>query len=138
MQRLLTRLSVRRWSLRARLLAAVVGLVAAALATTGTVGVTLLHSYLMHQVDQQLAIGAARVLDRPAPVPVPVPPPTGVTAQLPTPYWFTEIGTGGAVLHQRGGPGAPGRAGPGLSGPAPPGGIAQQGQAVAGPSVHRG
>src|SRR5215469_1494403 len=108
MRRLLARLSVRRWSLRARLLAAVVGLVAAALATTGTVGVTLLRSYLMHQVDQQLAIGAARVLDRGVAVPAPVPPPAGVTVQLPTPYWFTEIATGGAVLHQRGGPGGPG------------------------------
>ncbi|HEY3089065.1 MAG TPA: HAMP domain-containing sensor histidine kinase [Jatrophihabitantaceae bacterium] len=113
MRKLLGRLSVRRWSLRARLLAAVVGLVAVALATTGTVGVTLLRSYLMHQVDQQLAVGA-RVLDRATPLPEP--PPTRVATQLPTPYWFTEIGTGGAVLHQRGGPGAPGVAGPDLSG----------------------
>jgi two-component system, OmpR family, sensor kinase len=135
MRGLLARLSVRRWSLRARLLAAVVGLVAVALATTGTVGVTLLRSYLMHQVDQQLAIGA-RVLERPEPVPVP--PPAKVTVQLPTPYWFTEIATGGTVLHQRGGPGAPDIAGPDLSGLTAAKVSAEEGKAFTVPAIQGG
>jgi two-component system OmpR family sensor kinase len=137
MRELLARLSVRRWSLRARLLAAVLGLVAVALATTGTVGITLLHSYLMHQVDQQLEVGA-RVLDRPAPVPAPVPPQTRSAIQLPTPYWFTEIATGGAVLRQRGGPGAPGIAGPDLSRLTPAKVNAEQGKAFTVPSIQGG
>jgi len=137
MRRLLARLSVRRWSLRARLLAAVVGLVAAALATTGTVGITLLRSYLMHQVDQQLAIGA-KVLDRPVQAPLPAPPQTRVAVQLPTPYWFTEIETGGAVIHQRGGPGAPGVAGPDLSRLTAAKVSAEQGKAFTVPSVQGG
>ena len=70
---LLARLSVRQWSLRARLLAGVVGLVAIALVTTGLIGTTLLRSYLVHQVDQQLQGGISAVgrrpLDRPPPPP---------------------------------------------------------------------
>jgi two-component system, OmpR family, sensor kinase len=136
MRTLLARLSVRRWSLRARLLAAVIGLVAAALATTGTVGITLLRSYLTHQVDEQLAV-AARVIVRPTPAPA-LPQVTKPVGQLPTPYWFTEIGTGGAVLHQRGGPGAPGVAGPDLSGLTAATVSAKAGKAFTVPSIQGG
>lgn len=135
MRTLLARLSVRHWSLRARLLAAVVGLVAVALATTGTVGVTLLRSYLVHQVDQQLQIGA-RVIER-APE-VPVPPQARVAIQLPTPYWFTEVAPGGAVLRQRGGPGAPDVAAPDLSGLSTAKVDAEEGSAFTVPSTRGG
>ena len=59
MGRLMTRLSIGNWSLRARLLAGVVGLVSIALVTTGIIGTTLVRSYLVHQVDQQLNAGIA-------------------------------------------------------------------------------
>jgi two-component system, OmpR family, sensor kinase len=138
---LLARLSVRRWSLRARLLAAVVGLVAVALATTGTVGVTLLRSYLVHQVDQQLGTGA-RVLERASQVPaapqVPAGPPPKLAIQLPTPYWFTEIAADGGVLRQRGGPGAPNAAGPDLSGLTAATVHAEKGKAFTVPSTRGG
>jgi two-component system OmpR family sensor kinase len=112
-RRVLARLSVRQWSLRARLLAGVVGLVAIALLTTGIVGTTLLRSYLVHQVDQQLQGGAAaldrRPLDRP-------PPAGGFREQLPTPFWFTDLDASGRVVRQRGGPLTPGGPLPNLSG----------------------
>jgi two-component system OmpR family sensor kinase len=106
-----TRLSPRSWSLRMRLLAAVVGLVAAALVTTGTVGVTLLRGYLVHQVDAQLKVGV-RVLSRPANST----PSPGSGGQLPTPFWFTDLDPTGAVVRQRGGSGTPGEATPDLFG----------------------
>ncbi|MDT4937581.1 MAG: two-component system, OmpR family, sensor kinase [Pseudonocardiales bacterium] len=113
----MTRLSPRNWSLRTRLLAAVVTLVAAALVTTGTVGITLLRGYLVHQVDSQLNVGA-RVLNRPtdSTPPTPPTPPPQSGGQLPTPFWFTDLDTTGAVVRQRGGAGTPGEAKPDLSG----------------------
>jgi two-component system, OmpR family, sensor kinase len=111
---LLTRLSIRSWSLRARLLAGVVGLVAVALVTTGTVGITLLRSYLVHQVDAQLQVGV-RALGR-APAAGPLPPAIASGDQLPTPFWYTDLDPNGAVLRQRGGSLALGEPKPDLSG----------------------
>jgi two-component system OmpR family sensor kinase len=106
--------SIRNWSLRARLLAGVVGLVAAALVTTGTVGVTLQRGYLVQQVDTQLQIGV-RALGR-APAARPLPPASASRDQLPTPFWFTDLDPNGAVLRQRGGSLATGEPKPDLSG----------------------
>ena len=89
MGRLLSWRSRARLSLRARLLIAVVGLMAIALVTTGIVGTTLLRSYLTEQVDEQLK-GGVVVLSR---VP-PGPPPAGAPrdrAALPTQFWFTHL-----------------------------------------------
>ncbi|MDT4938743.1 MAG: two-component system, OmpR family, sensor kinase, partial [Pseudonocardiales bacterium] len=97
-----------------RLLAAVVGLVAAALVATGTVGVTLLRGYLVHQVDTQLKVGV-RVLNRPADSTPSTPPPAS-GGQLPTPFWFIDLDATGAVVRQRGGSGTPGEPTPDLSG----------------------
>jgi two-component system OmpR family sensor kinase len=110
----LSRLPMRNWSLRARLVASVIGLVAAALVTTGTVGSALLRSYLVQQVDTQLQVGV-RVLGRAAAAR----PPLSAVArgeQLPTPFWFTDLNASGAVLRQRGGSLAPGEPKPDLSG----------------------
>jgi two-component system OmpR family sensor kinase len=95
---------MRNWSLRGRLLAAVVGLVAAALVTTGTVGVTVLRTYLVQQIDTQLQVGV-RVLSR-APA-AGLPPRLRSEQPLPTPFWFTNLDPNGAVLQQRGGSLAP-------------------------------
>jgi len=111
---LLARLSVRQWSLRARLLAGVVGLVAIALVTTGLIGTTLLRSYLVHQVDQQLQGGISAVGRRP--LDRPPPPPDTTRDQLPSQFWFIDIDPNGKVLQQRGGPLAPGAAKPDMSG----------------------
>jgi two-component system OmpR family sensor kinase len=113
-RRLLTRLSIRNWSLRARLLAGVVGLVAAALVTTGTVGVTLQRQYLVHQVDSQLQVGL-RAMSR-APESRRLPPAIGAGEQLPTPFWFTDLDSNGRVLRQRGGSLGSGEPKPELSG----------------------
>jgi two-component system OmpR family sensor kinase len=110
----LKRLSVRRWSLRARLLAAVVGLVAIALVTTGLIGTTLLRSNLVHQLDRQLPIAANALQRRPTDRP---PPPANATRdQLPTPFWFADLDQNGNVRYQRGGPLTPGEPTPDLSG----------------------
>jgi two-component system OmpR family sensor kinase len=114
---LVARLSLRNWSLRGRLLAAVAGLVAVALLTTGTVGVTLLRGYLVQQVDSQLTVGA-RVLSRPEPTTprtTPVSPSFGSGDQLPTPLWFTDLDPNGVVQRQRGGSGTAGEPKPDLS-----------------------
>jgi two-component system OmpR family sensor kinase len=111
---LLARLSARNWSLRARLLAGVVGLVAVALVTTGTVGITLLRSYLVHQVDTQLQVGV-RALGR-GPATGTLPPTIASGDPLPTPFWFTDLDPNGAVLRQRGGSLALGEPKPDLSG----------------------
>lgn len=127
MHRLLSRISIRHWSLRTRLLAAVVGLVAIALATTGTIGITMLRSYLVHQIDDQLSVGGVRFSGA-------TPPPgtsqqpgtakqTGVAqqpsrvvvqarGQLPTPFVFAELAASGKVLRIRGGSSAAGAAKP--------------------------
>jgi two-component system, OmpR family, sensor kinase len=111
---LVPRLSIRNWSLRARLLVGVVVLVAAALVTTGTLGVTLQRSYLMHQVDSQLKVGV-RAMDR---VPAAGPLRSAIASgeQLPTPFWFTDLDSNGAVIRQRGGSLAAGEPRPDLSG----------------------
>ncbi|MBV9592963.1 MAG: HAMP domain-containing histidine kinase [Actinobacteria bacterium] len=99
-------LSPSRWSLRLRLVVGVAVLAAVGLAVSGTLGVTLLRSYLVHQVDQQLA-GIAdrapggfggperRILD-----------PGAVSARsqaLPTPFVFTVLGPSGQIVSQAGG-----------------------------------
>ncbi|HEY3630948.1 MAG TPA: hypothetical protein VGL21_08610, partial [Jatrophihabitantaceae bacterium] len=105
---------MRRWSLRARLLAAVVGLVAIALVTTGLIGTTLLRSNLVHQLDRQLPIAANALQRRPTDRP---PPPANATRdQLPTPFWFADLDQNGNVRYQRGGPLTPGEPTPDLSG----------------------
>ena len=101
MRKVLARLSVRSWSLRARLVAAVVGLVAVALVTTGTIGVALLRSYLVHQVDQQLAVGVVAASRAPTGRPAPSALRTG--EQLPTPFVFADLAADGTVLRERGG-----------------------------------
>jgi hypothetical protein len=79
----------------------VVGLLAVALATTGTVGIAMLRSYLVQQIDDQLSVGAARVVANPAlPVGTSAPPPS---TQLPTPFVFAQLSPSGALLQQRGG-----------------------------------
>ncbi|MDP9094276.1 MAG: HAMP domain-containing histidine kinase [Actinomycetota bacterium] len=114
MPRLLRRLSIRNWSLRARLLAGVVGLVAVALVTTGILGAALLRGYLVQQVDSQLTVGL-RALNRPIDA-TPLAPPPGTSDQLPTPFWFADLGANGSLLRERGGNGAAGEAEPDLSG----------------------
>jgi CheY-like chemotaxis protein/HAMP domain-containing protein len=110
----LARLSARNWSLRTRLLAGVVGLVAIALVTTGIVGVTMLRSYLVQQIDQQLAVGATAMSRAPTARPAPPPIPRG--EQLPTPFWFTDLAADGTVVRQRGGSLGAGEPKPDLSG----------------------
>jgi two-component system OmpR family sensor kinase len=110
----LARLSVRNWSLRTRLVAGVVGLVAIALVTTGIVGTTLLRGYLVHQVDQQLAVGVAAMGRSPSIRPLP--PASPPEEQLPTPFWFTDLAPDGTVVRQRGGSLGPGEPKPDLSG----------------------
>jgi two-component system OmpR family sensor kinase len=100
-RKVLARLSVRNWSLRARLVAGVVGLVAVALVTTGTIGVALLRSYLVHQVDQQLAVGVVAASRAPTGRPAPSALRTG--EQLPTPFVFADLAADGTVLRERGG-----------------------------------
>jgi two-component system OmpR family sensor kinase len=111
----LARLSIRNWSLRARLLAGVVGLVAIALVVTGFVGTALLRSYLVQQVDQQLQIGVAALARPPATAPL-RPPPAAGADQLPTQFWFTDLDANGVVQRQRGGSLAAGEPKPDLSG----------------------
>lgn len=117
---MLVRVAPRGWSLRARLLAAVVGLVAIALLVTGIAGTALLRSYLMQQVDQQLKGGANALLQRPTNAngePRRLGPPPGRPGnQLPTPFWFTDLSANGTLLQQRGGPLSPDEPRPDLSG----------------------
>jgi two-component system OmpR family sensor kinase len=109
---MLARLAVRNWSLRARLLAGVVLLVAIALATTGTVGVALLRSYLVHQVDQQLNVGVVAISRGPSGRPPPVPR----DSQLPTPFVFADLAPNGTTVRVRGGSLQPGDPQPNFSG----------------------
>ncbi len=97
------RLSVRRWSLRSRLLIGVVALAAVGLAVTGSVGTALLRSYLVQQVDEQLVVGEV-ALSGPLIGPMPGPLPANAPTQLPTPYLFTELDANGAVVQRFGGP----------------------------------
>ena len=95
------------WSLRARLVIGVAVLSAVGLAVMGTLGVTLLRSYLVSQVDQQLA-GVADVLRAGPGFGSPRQlPGTGLPEQsqqaLPTPFVFTMLSSEGTVLSQAGG-----------------------------------
>jgi two-component system OmpR family sensor kinase len=127
---------VRQWSLRARLLAAVVGLVAIALVTTGLIGTTLLRSNLVHQLDQQLQAATKALQVRPLDQ---LPPPKGVAVmQLPTQFWFSDIGPNGEVLRQRGGRLEPGQPTPNLSGVTIAKVRAEGGQAFTVPALNGG
>ena len=109
----LAQMPTRNWSLRTRLLAGVVGLVAIALFVTGIAGTALLRGYLVNQVDSQLKVGVGavgKVVTRP------VPGPLGGQVQLPNQFWFTALDPNGAVQRQVGGSLAKGDAGPDLSG----------------------
>jgi two-component system OmpR family sensor kinase len=99
----LGRLSAGRWSLRTRLVAAAVGLSAIALAVAGFAGVTLLHSYLLRQVDDQLhaGVGAGQRFSSTA-----NPPPRPAfdrRRQLPTPLVVTVLDANGTVRERAGG-----------------------------------
>ena len=104
LRRRLARLPVGRWSLRTRLVAAAVGLSAVALAVAGFTGVTLLRTYLMRQVDQQLRIGvgAGQRFSSDAP-----PPPRPASGQrfreLPNPLLFAVLDMQGKTRQRAGG-----------------------------------
>lgn len=102
-RRLGGRLSVRRWSLRARLLVGVVALAAVGLVVTGSVGTALLRSYLVQQFDDQLVAGEV-ALSGPLIGRGPGPLPANSNTQLPTPYVFTELDANGVVKQRLGGP----------------------------------
>jgi two-component system OmpR family sensor kinase len=108
-------LTPRGWSLRARLVIGVVGLAAVALLVTGTIGTTLLRSYLVQQVDEQLQ-GGAGALNGPL---ISHGPHHGVrptnSDQLPNAYLFTELTPTGKVQQQFGGPSATATRRPDLS-----------------------
>src|SRR4051812_42637163 len=96
---------VGRWSLRTRLVAAAVGLSAIALAVAGFAGVTLLRTYLMRQVDQQLRVGAgagqrfSSDADRPPPRPA-----SGQRLRaLPNPLVFAVLDEKGHTEQRAGG-----------------------------------
>ena len=116
-RRIAARLPVGRWSLRTRLVAAAVGLSAIALAVAGFTGVTLLRTYLMRQVDQQLRIGVgAGQRFSEAADPPPVRPSTGQRIrQLPNPLLFAVLDKQGTTRQRAGGLPS-GRARPDLSG----------------------
>lgn len=104
------------WSLRLRLVGSVVVLMVAGLAVTGTLGVTLLRSYLVAQVDQQLD-GLAHVPGG-APsgaFPRVLPQGSQTGEQLPTPFVFTVLSKSGSVVVQIGGSAAGGADRPNLS-----------------------
>ena len=114
-RRLGGRLSVRRWSLRARLLIGVVALAAVGLVVTGSAGTALLRSYLVRQLDDQLVAGEVALSGplgggRPGPLPV------NPDRQLPTPYVFTELDAQGVVQQRFGGSGTNSARLPELSG----------------------
>ena len=116
-RRIAARLPVGRWSLRTRLVAAAVGLSAIALAVAGFTGVTLLRTYLMRQVDQQLRIGVgAGQRFSEAADPPPVRPNAGQRIRsLPNPLLFAVLDKRGKTQQRAGGLPS-GRARPDLSG----------------------
>jgi two-component system, OmpR family, sensor kinase len=92
------------WSLRARLVVGVVGLAAIALVVTGTIGATLLRSYLVQQLDDQLIAGEGALN---GPLIAHTRAPSGANNnpdQLPNPLRFTELSPTGKVEQQFGGP----------------------------------
>lgn len=117
LRRIVDRIPAGRWSLRTRLVAAAVGLSAIALTIAGFAGVTLLHDYLLRQVDQQLRVGAGAGERFAGDLP-PLQPPPGTRArpQLPTPLVFTVLDRNGTVKQRAGGSLPSGRAVPDLAG----------------------
>ncbi|MEV5504386.1 HAMP domain-containing sensor histidine kinase [Nonomuraea fuscirosea] len=88
----------RVWPLRRRLLAALLGLSAAALTVFAAAGVLLLDRLLMSRVDTQLTDFAASFAKGPPPPPLPRPPaaPPGREVELPSRFrvaFFTPSGT---------------------------------------------
>lgn len=114
-RRLGGRLSVRRWSLRARLLIGVVALAAVGLVVTGSAGTALLRNYLVRQLDDQLVAGEV-ALSGPLGGGRPGPLPANADRQLPTPYVFTELDAQGVVRQRFGGSGTNSARLPDLSG----------------------
>ncbi|WP_338185774.1 HAMP domain-containing sensor histidine kinase [Jatrophihabitans sp.] len=100
---MVSRLAPGGWSLRVRLVVGVVGLAAIALAVTGTIGATLLRSYLVQQLDQQLIAGEG-ALNGPLIGHGRVPGGTRPSDQLPNPFLFTELTSTGKVEQEFGGP----------------------------------
>ncbi|HVU90997.1 MAG TPA: HAMP domain-containing sensor histidine kinase [Jatrophihabitans sp.] len=98
------RLAAGRWSLRTRLVAAAVGLSAVALTIAGFAGVTLLHNYLLRQVDAQLraGVGAGVRISTDGPTRPPLPPEQR-RRQLPTPLVFTVLDASGRIRNRAGG-----------------------------------
>jgi two-component system OmpR family sensor kinase len=106
--------TVSAWTLRTRLLAGLLALTTVGLVVSGFVATTLLHSYLVNQVDQQLgasAIAVGRVAGAPA-----EPPPGAQTFQVPTPFVVTHLDAEGRITDQVGGWRAGGGPGPALVG----------------------
>jgi two-component system OmpR family sensor kinase len=96
--------SVGCWSLRRRVLVVVIALVAAGMLATGVAATILLRSYLVGQVDGQIAIGvAAAERIGSAPRPHYRPPPTRTNDQLPTPLVLTQVDAAGRVVRTFGG-----------------------------------
>ena len=92
-----------QWSLRTRLVAAAVGLSGIALAVAGFAGVTLLRTYLMRQVDQQLhvGVGAGQRFSSDA---APPPRPVGQRfRELPNPLVFVVLDGRGRTQQRAGG-----------------------------------
>jgi two-component system OmpR family sensor kinase len=103
-------LSPRRWSLRGRLVAAVMVLTAAGLAVSTLVGTALLRDYLIRQVDGQLGGAAAAAGRIPSIVGQPGgpigggrPPVRTRRGQVPTPILFTVLDPQGHVQTRLGG-----------------------------------
>ena len=88
------RRSIGAWSLRARVLAAVVVLTSAGILATGAAATILLRRYLVGQIDGQLAVGAAAATRIGAAV-GPRPPGPALhpnpSQQLPTPLVLTQL-----------------------------------------------
>jgi len=105
-RRIAARLPVGRWSLRTRLVAAAVGLSAIALAVAGFAGVTLLRTYLMRQVDQQLRVGVGAGQRFSSDADSPPPPRLGSTQRfraLPNPLLVAVLDTRGKTRQRAGG-----------------------------------
>ncbi|WP_049562529.1 sensor histidine kinase [Nonomuraea sp. SBT364] len=83
------------WPLRRRLLAALVGLSAAALAVFAVAGVLLLDRSLQARVDSRLTEIAATLATRPPPPP---PPPGRDGVELPTDFRVAFYGAGGGLV----------------------------------------
>ncbi|WP_103959894.1 sensor histidine kinase [Nonomuraea solani] len=89
----------RAWPLRHRLLAALLGLSAAALAVFAAAGVLLLDRSLLARVDTQLTEFAGTFTKGPPPG-VPMPPPRRRDVELPTQFRVTFFTPSGTVLRR--------------------------------------